>query len=79
MRWGFGASQGPFELWQQAGWSQVAGWIRDDIEAGKTLSNALHGVASVEQIERAGVDPRARAEQLAPSAFVALADAVTAH
>ena len=20
MRWGFGTSQGPFELWQQAGW-----------------------------------------------------------
>ncbi len=40
MRWGFGAAQGPFELWQQAGWLQVAGWIRDDIAAGKALSSA---------------------------------------
>jgi 3-hydroxyacyl-CoA dehydrogenase len=40
MRWGFGTSQGPFELWQQAGWKQVAQWVKDDIEAGKALSNA---------------------------------------
>ncbi|RYX91725.1 MAG: 3-hydroxyacyl-CoA dehydrogenase/enoyl-CoA hydratase family protein [Comamonadaceae bacterium] len=40
MRWGFGMKQGPFELWQDAGWLQVANWIREDIEAGKTLSNA---------------------------------------
>jgi 3-hydroxyacyl-CoA dehydrogenase len=40
MRWGFGLKQGPFELWQEAGWKQVAQWIADDIAAGKTLSNA---------------------------------------
>ena len=40
MRWGFGASQGPFELWQAAGWKQVAEWVADDIAAGKALSNA---------------------------------------
>ena len=40
MRWGFGSSQGPFELWQAAGWTQVAGWINEDIAAGKTLSSA---------------------------------------
>jgi 3-hydroxyacyl-CoA dehydrogenase len=40
MRWGFGASQGPFELWQQAGWKPVAEWIKADIEAGKALSAA---------------------------------------
>jgi 3-hydroxyacyl-CoA dehydrogenase len=40
MRWGFGASQGPFELWQQAGWTQVANWVKEDIEAGKALSSA---------------------------------------
>jgi 3-hydroxyacyl-CoA dehydrogenase len=40
MRWGFGASQGPFELWQAAGWSQVAQWIKEDIDAGKALSSA---------------------------------------
>jgi 3-hydroxyacyl-CoA dehydrogenase len=38
MRWGFGMKQGPFELWQEAGWLQVAQWIKDDIEAGKALS-----------------------------------------
>ena len=37
MRWGFGMKQGPFELWQEAGWQQVAGWVRDDIAAGKAL------------------------------------------
>jgi 3-hydroxyacyl-CoA dehydrogenase len=40
MRWGFGAKQGPFELWQQAGWLQVATWIQEDIDAGKALSDA---------------------------------------
>jgi 3-hydroxyacyl-CoA dehydrogenase len=40
MRWGFGAKQGPFELWQQAGWKQVAEWIKEDIDAGKALSTA---------------------------------------
>jgi 16S rRNA (adenine1518-N6/adenine1519-N6)-dimethyltransferase len=43
----------------------------------KTLSNALGDVASVEQITHAGINPRARAEQLAPAAFVALADVVS--
>lgn len=40
MRWGFGVQQGPFELWQQAGWKQVAQWVKEDIEAGKALSKA---------------------------------------
>jgi 3-hydroxyacyl-CoA dehydrogenase len=40
MRWGFGMKQGPFELWQEAGWQQVAGWVKEDIEAGKALCNA---------------------------------------
>ncbi|HEU5295254.1 MAG TPA: 3-hydroxyacyl-CoA dehydrogenase/enoyl-CoA hydratase family protein [Burkholderiaceae bacterium] len=39
MRWGFGLRQGPFELWQEAGWKQVAQWIADDIASGKALSN----------------------------------------
>lgn len=37
MRWGFGLKQGPFELWQEAGWSQVAQWVKEDIDAGKAL------------------------------------------
>jgi 3-hydroxyacyl-CoA dehydrogenase len=40
MRWGFGMKQGPFELWQEAGWAQVATWVKEDIDAGKALSRA---------------------------------------
>ena len=40
VRWGFGAAQGPFELWQQAGWKQVAEWVQADIDAGQALSQA---------------------------------------
>ncbi len=40
MRWGFGQSVGPFETWQNAGWQQIAGWIKEDIAAGKALCNA---------------------------------------
>jgi len=39
IRWGFGWKMGPFELWQAAGWAQVAGWIAEDITAGKTMAN----------------------------------------
>ena len=45
----------------------------------KTLANALHGVASAEQIESSGIEPRVRAEQLAPAAFVALARTIAAE
>ncbi len=40
MRWGFGFTQGPFELWQAAGWTQVTQWIQEDIAAGKALCAA---------------------------------------
>ena len=40
LRWGFGMKQGPFELWQEAGWLQVAQWVQEDIDAGKALSKA---------------------------------------
>ena len=40
MRWGFGFNQGPFELWQEAGWLEVAEMIRQDIDAGKSLCKA---------------------------------------
>ncbi|HSX62094.1 MAG TPA: 16S rRNA (adenine(1518)-N(6)/adenine(1519)-N(6))-dimethyltransferase RsmA [Tahibacter sp.] len=42
----------------------------------KTLSNALHGVANADQIRAAGIDPKERAEQLAPMDFVAIAKVV---
>jgi len=40
MRWGFGWTQGPFEIWQSAGWSDIAQAIASDIAAGKTMSAA---------------------------------------
>jgi len=40
MRWGFGMKQGPFELWQEAGWLKVAKMIQEDIDAGKALCKA---------------------------------------
>ncbi len=39
IRWGFGWKMGPFELWQAAGWEQVAKWIAEDIAAGKSMAN----------------------------------------
>jgi len=40
MRWGFGMKQGPFELWQEAGWLEVANMVKADIDAGKALCTA---------------------------------------
>lgn len=40
VRWGFGWSEGPFEIWQAAGWRQLAEWVQADIDAGEALSKA---------------------------------------
>ncbi len=40
IRWGYGWKLGPFEAWQAAGWQQIAGWINEDINAGKAMSDA---------------------------------------
>jgi 3-hydroxyacyl-CoA dehydrogenase len=40
MRWGFGWKRGPFELWQAAGWSRIAGWIDADVRERKALAPA---------------------------------------
>lgn len=37
LRFGFGWKEGPFEIWQQAGWTEVAQWIAQDITDGKAL------------------------------------------
>ncbi|BCL75500.1 3-hydroxyacyl-CoA dehydrogenase [Jeongeupia sp. HS-3] len=39
IRWGFGWKQGPFELWQAAGWKAVADAVSADIAAGKTMAS----------------------------------------
>jgi 3-hydroxyacyl-CoA dehydrogenase len=38
IRWGFGWNQGPFEIWQAAGWQRMAGWIQEDIDAGRAMA-----------------------------------------
>ena len=40
IRWGYGWKLGPFETWQAADWKTVAGWIAEDITAGKAMSTA---------------------------------------
>ncbi|MGH8592520.1 MAG: enoyl-CoA hydratase/isomerase family protein, partial [Gammaproteobacteria bacterium] len=40
MRWGFGWEQGPFEIWQTAGWRAVAARLTMDIWLGKTMASA---------------------------------------
>ncbi|HJV24073.1 MAG TPA: 3-hydroxyacyl-CoA dehydrogenase/enoyl-CoA hydratase family protein [Aromatoleum sp.] len=40
MRWGFGWERGPFEIWQSAGWADIAQAIAADIAAGHTMSDA---------------------------------------
>ena len=40
MRWGFGWSQGPFEIWQASGWQATATAIKEDIDAGHAMVNA---------------------------------------
>ncbi len=54
IRWGFGWSVGPFETWQAAGWQQVAKWIAEDIQAGKSLVAANLPAWALET-DRAGV------------------------
>ncbi|HEX5961338.1 MAG TPA: 16S rRNA (adenine(1518)-N(6)/adenine(1519)-N(6))-dimethyltransferase RsmA [Rhodanobacteraceae bacterium] len=44
----------------------------------KTLANALRGLVDAEAIRAAGIDPRARAENVAPQGYVALAHALEA-
>jgi 3-hydroxyacyl-CoA dehydrogenase len=40
MRFGYGWNSGPFEIWQSAGWQQIAQWVKEDIDAGRALCNA---------------------------------------
>ncbi|MDB5819860.1 MAG: 3-hydroxyacyl-CoA dehydrogenase [Rhizobacter sp.] len=73
MRWGFGVQQGPFELWQQAGWLTVANWVKADIDAGKALSSAPLPAWVFEGpvAEAGGVHTPAGSWSAASSAFVA--------
>jgi 3-hydroxyacyl-CoA dehydrogenase len=54
IRWGFGWERGPFEIWQGAGWQRIAGWIGEEIAAGKTMA-AVPLPAWVTEPGRSGV------------------------
>lgn len=55
LRFGFGWKEGPFEIWQQAGWQEVAGWIQADVDAGKTLAKVdLPGWVTSDKLIKAG-------------------------
>ena len=55
IRWGFGWTEGIFEIWQQAGWKQVVEWIEADIAAGKSMSDAPLPAWVKDEIGRAHV------------------------
>ena len=38
MRCGFGWKEGIFEIWQQAGWTQIANYVQAEIDAGHTIA-----------------------------------------
>jgi len=40
VRWGFGWTHGPFEIWQAGGWQNIAELIQEGIDTGKTMSSA---------------------------------------
>lgn len=53
VRWGFGWQQGPFEIWQSAGWSAVLEWMSQDIAEGKSMT----AVAMPEWVQTMGQRP----------------------
>jgi 3-hydroxyacyl-CoA dehydrogenase len=69
LRWGFGWAMGPFETWQAAGWKEVAGWIAEDIAAGKALASVPLPKWVTEGPAAAGVHTPAGAFGAADGAF----------
>jgi len=39
LRWGYGWTRGPFEIWQAAGWQRVASQITEYVSGGKAMSD----------------------------------------
>ena len=76
LRFGFGWKEGPFEIWQQAGWSEVAGWIAQDIDEGKALiaSPLPDWVSSGPVAERGGVHQPEGSYSPARKSFVPRSD-----
>ncbi len=71
VRWGFGWDSGPFEIWQAAGWQQVAGWINADIAANKTMA-AVPLPSWVTEVTRSGVHNAQGSYAPSPSPSAAL-------
>ena len=61
---------GPFELWQAAGWKDVAGWLAEDIAAGKTLANVPLPAWVSDGPAAAGVHTATGAYSASANAFV---------
>ena len=76
IRWGFGSQQGPFELWQAAGWSTVANWVQDDIDHGRALCHEPlpKWVFEGSVAERGGVHQPEGSWSAATASFVAASD-----
>lgn len=74
IRWGFGWKQGPFEIWQDAGWKNMSNWINQDIENGKTMiQKALpNWVSEIEQIhtQEGAFSPKTNSYQARPDLAV---------
>jgi len=70
LRWGFGWAMGPFELWQAAGWKDVAGRLAEDIAAGKTLANVPLPAWVSDGPAAAGVHTATGAYSASANAFV---------
>ncbi|MBS0326905.1 MAG: 3-hydroxyacyl-CoA dehydrogenase/enoyl-CoA hydratase family protein [Proteobacteria bacterium] len=73
IRWGFGWRQGPFELWQAAGWGAVADWIDADRKAGAALAPVAlpEWVRGGRVTDAKGVHAAAGAYSPAKDAFIA--------
>ena len=56
MRWGFGWTQGPFETWQAAGWSDIAQAVAADIAA--FMDSCDFSLATTERSTGASVSAR---------------------
>ncbi|HEY1438505.1 MAG TPA: 3-hydroxyacyl-CoA dehydrogenase/enoyl-CoA hydratase family protein [Casimicrobiaceae bacterium] len=69
IRWGFGWQMGPFEIWQAAGWKEVARWIADDIAAGKSLAGVPLPQWVSEGVAASGVHAREGAYSAAENVF----------
>jgi 3-hydroxyacyl-CoA dehydrogenase len=76
MRWGFGMKQGPFELWQEAGWLEVAhGAGRHRCRACAVQGAAAGWVFKGPVADAGGVHTAARLLEPAPPAVCAGAQA----